>query len=62
MKRSVFLLTAGDVYEAEVRADEEGLRVERVVRLRDPRHHLQLAQQTLPGLYFNNILRATSLN
>ncbi len=26
-----FLLTAGDVYEAEVRADEEGLRVERVV-------------------------------
>ena len=38
----------GDFHQAEVRADEEGVRAERAVRLRDPHHHLQLAQQALP--------------
>ena len=39
---------AGDVQQAQVWRDEEGLRAERAVRLRDLRHHLQLAQQALP--------------
>ena len=42
------VLFPGDVQQAEVRTDEEGVRAERAVRLRDPDHHLQLAQQALP--------------
>jgi hypothetical protein len=37
----------GDLHETQVWVDEEGLRVERVVRLRDLCHHLQLQQQVV---------------
>ena len=48
-----FVVTAcyvfvGDLHEAEVRTDEEGVRAERVVRLRDRSHHLQQQQPPLP--------------
>jgi hypothetical protein len=43
-------MTPGDLHEAQVRPDEEGVRAERAVRLRDPPHHLQLEQQALPGI------------
>ena len=39
---------AGDVHEAQVRADEEGVRAERAVRLRDRAHHLHEQQQAVP--------------
>ena len=39
---------AGDVQQAQVRRDEEGVRAERAVRLRDRAHHLQQQQQALP--------------
>ena len=43
------VLFPGDVQQAEVRSDEEGVRAERAVRLRDRAHHLQLLQQAIPG-------------
>ncbi|XP_054661843.1 myocyte-specific enhancer factor 2B isoform X1 [Grus americana] len=39
---------AGDLHQAEIRADEEGIRAERPVRLRDRPHHLQQHQPPLP--------------
>jgi len=39
---------AGHLHQEEVRLDEEGVRAECVVRLRDLGHHLQLTQQALP--------------
>lgn len=38
----------GDVHQEEVRPDEEGVRAERPVRLRDRPHHLQPLQQAVP--------------
>lgn len=38
----------GDVHQAEVRSDEEGVRAECPVRLRDRPHHLQPLQQAVP--------------
>ena len=43
------VLFPGDVQQAEVRRDEEGVRAERAVRLRDRAHHLQLLEQAIPG-------------
>ena len=43
------VLFPGDVQQAEVRSDEEGVRAERAVRLRDRAHHLQLLEQAIPG-------------
>ncbi len=40
---------AGDVQQTQIRRHEEGVRVERVVRLRDRPHHLQLVEQVVPG-------------
>jgi len=39
---------AGDVHEAQVRADEESVRAERSVRLRDRADHLQPRRQAVP--------------
>ena len=38
----------GDLHQEEVWPDEEGLRAQRPLRLRDLGHHLQLAQQAVP--------------
>ena len=40
--------STGDVHQAEVRADEEGVRAKRALWLRDRAHHLQPLQQAVP--------------
>ena len=39
---------AGDVHQAQIRSDEEGVRAVGALRLRDRPHHLQQFQQTVP--------------
>lgn len=41
-------MLTGDFQQAQVRRDEEGVRAECAVRLRDRTHHLQQQQQAVP--------------
>jgi hypothetical protein len=43
-----FISFSGYLQQAQVWRDEEGVRVERAVRLRDCPHHLQLFKQAVP--------------
>jgi hypothetical protein len=42
-------LISGDVQQTQIRRHEESVRAERLVRLRNCPHHLQLLKQALPG-------------
>lgn len=44
---SCFLFFTGYLHKAKVWLDEESLRAERIVRLRDCPHHIQQLEQTL---------------
>jgi len=43
----VYLYFTGDIYEEKVWTDEEGVRTERPLRLRNRSHHLQPFQQVV---------------
>ena len=51
LRWSIYIISlwcVGDLQQAQVRCDEEGVRAVRPLRLRDSPHHLLLQQQALP--------------
>lgn len=53
---------AGDVHEAQVWPDEESLRTERPLRLRDRAYHIQLDEQALPICVYGYGQSATQIH